>query len=221
MTFAVWKQPQRTGTEWVASVQWALTWTSSGQPWSWDCRLQSWLGHSDSQTLKLTGLVQQKETFCYLEGRRDQRETHSRALEPSAGASQPGLLGYCAACQKLWGGQRNLKASTWKWQVLLTSFHSHKFKNGDPLFFPQAQSVLPLQSPLKRQVCKARCSHSAVLGLFSGYLMVVWICLAQGVALFRDEAFLELVRPWQKCVIVGMGFKRPSLLLAVWEPVFS
>ena len=52
----------------------------------------------------------------------------------------------------------------------------------------------------------------------SSLTVVVWICLAQGVALLRGVALLEWVWPcWRNCVTIEVGFK--NLLLAVWKPI--
>jgi hypothetical protein len=50
--------------------------------------------------------------------------------------------------------------------------------------------------------------------------MVVWIYLAQGVALFGVMDLLDLVWPWwTKCVNLWVSCK--NLVLAAWKPVFS
>ena len=63
--------------------------------------------------------------------------------------------------------------------------------------------------------------------------MVVWVCLAQGVALLGGVTLLEWVWScgegvalmewawpcWSRCVTVGMGLE--TLLLAAWMTVFS
>jgi hypothetical protein len=48
---------------------------------------------------------------------------------------------------------------------------------------------------------------------------MVYICLAQGMALLEGVALLEWVWPcWSRCVTVVVGYK--TLILASWKPVF-